>query len=300
MKPRICALATMLPRNTVGASAAFILVGFFSSVGSAETLVERGSYLVNSVGACGNCHARDAAENFYPSMALAGEFVLDRIDPGLPGHIIVPNITPDPDTGIGKWTEADIVVGMRNGKRPDGSIIGPPMPIPVYRELSDKDATAIAAYLLSLPPVRDSVEKSQYKIPLTEYGPPVTHVDAPPQEDKVAYGAYLMTFGHCVVCHTPPGDNEPLNMKLAFAGGREFPAFAGIGPSVSRNITSDPDQGLGKWTDDQIKDAITKGVRPDGTKLAGPMAYSMYAKITPADLDAIVAFMRTIKPVKNQ
>ena len=89
-------------------------------------------------------------------------------------------------------------------------------------------------------------------------------------------------------------------MKLAFAGGREFQTFAGIGPSVSRNITSDPDQGLGKWTDDQIKNAITKAVRPDGTKLAGPMAYDWYAKITPGDLDAIVAFMRTIKPIRAQ
>src|SRR5215472_15891510 len=222
MKLRICGLA-----NVVG-SAAFILVSSFTAMALAETPVERGSYLVNTIGACGNCHARDATENLNPSMALAGGVALNRIDPALPGHVIAPNITPDPDTGIGKWTEADIVVALRDGKRPDGSIIGPPMPIPVYRELSDKDATAIAAYLLSLRPVRDSVQKSQYKLPLTEYGPPVTHVDAPPQEDKVAYGAYLMTFGHCVVCHTPPGDNEPLNMKLAFAGGREFPAFAGI------------------------------------------------------------------------
>jgi hypothetical protein len=89
-------------------------------------------------------------------------------------------------------------------------------------------------------------------------------------------------------------------MDLAFAGGRPFAAFPPyFGPSVSRNITSDPDQGLGKWTDDQIKAAITKAVRPDGTKLAGPMAYAWYAKITPDDLDAIVAFMRTI-PAKTQ
>jgi len=170
----------------------------------------------------------------------------------------------------------------------------------MYRQLSDKDATAIAAYLLSVPPVRDSLQKSQYKTPLTEYGPPVTHVDAPSPEDKVAYGGYLVTIGHCVLCHTPPGDGKPFNMDLAFAGGREFPAAAGIGPSVSRNITSDPDQGLGKWSDNDIKNAITKAVRPDGTKLAGPMPYDWYGKITPADLDAIVAFMRTIKPVKNQ
>jgi cytochrome c553 len=290
MKLRICGLA-----NIVG-SAAFILVGSFTAVASAETPVERGSYLVNSIGACGNCHARDAeGKNFHPGMTLAGGFVFDHVAPEL-GHVIMPNITPDRDTGIGKWSEADIVVALRNGKRPDGSIIGPPMPTPMYRQLSDKDATAIAAYLLSVQPVRDSVQKSQYKIQLTEYGPPVTHVDAPPREDKVVYGGYLVTIGDCMWCHTPRADGTPLNMKLAFAGGREFPGEA----SVSRNITSDPDQGLGKWSDQDIKKAIAKAVRPDGTKLAGPMPFDWYSKITPDDLDAIVAFMRTIKPVKLQ
>jgi mono/diheme cytochrome c family protein len=283
MKSRICGLAV-------------VLTGFLSSVGAAEPMTERGSYLVNSIGACGNCHARDAeGKNFHPGMTLAGGFIFDVVDPEL-GHVIMPNITPDRDTGIGKWSEADIVMALRNGKRPDGSIIGPPMPIPVYRQLSDQDATAIAAYLLSVQPVRDSVQKSQYKIQLTEYGPPVTHVDAPSPEDKGAYGSYLVTIGDCVGCHTPPEDGKPFNMSLAFAGGRKFPGEA----SVSRNITSDPDQGLGKWSDQNIKNAITKGVRPDGTKLAGPMPYDWYANITPADLDAIVAFMRTIKPVKNQ
>jgi hypothetical protein len=89
-------------------------------------------------------------------------------------------------------------------------------------------------------------------------------------------------------------------MSLAFAGGREFPRYGEIAPSVSRNITADPDHGLGKWSDEDIKNAITKAIRPDGTKLAGPMPYDWYANITPADLDAIVAYMRTIKPVKAQ
>ena len=261
----------------------------------AETPVERGSYLVNSIGACGNCHGRDAAFNRTPD--LAGGVAEDR--EGV-GHVVFSNITPHPETGIGKWTEADIVVALRNGKRPDGSIIGPPMPIPMYRQLSDHDAEAIAAYLRSLKPVNNALTRSQYKVTLSSYGSPVTHVDEPVTTDKVAYGSYLVGFGHCVLCHTPPGDGKPFNMNVAFAGGREFAREGDIEPSVSRNITSDPDQGLGKWTDDQIKDAITKAIRPDGTKLAGPMPYDWYAKMTPGDLDAIIAFMRTIKPKKAQ
>src|SRR5580693_3641609 len=252
MKLLTCGLAKGLLWNAVGASAAFILVCFLSGVGFAETAIERGSYLVNTIGACGNCHARDTAAN--RTSDLAGGLEIN--DPQV-GFIVMPNITPDPETGIGKWTQAEIVVALRDGKRPDGSIIGPPMPIPVYRQLSDHDAEAIAAYLRSLKPVKNALTRSQYKIPLPpNYGSPITHVEEPVTTDKVAYGGYLVGFGHCVLCHTPPGDGQPFNMSLAFAGGREFPRFGEIAPSVSRNITSDPDHGIGKWGDDDIKQAI--------------------------------------------
>jgi cytochrome c553 len=290
MKLRICGLA-----NIVG-SAVLILVGSLSAVASAETPAERGSYLVNTIGACGNCHARDSAANRTPDLAGG----LEINDPQV-GLIVMPNITPDLETGTGKWTVGEIVVGLRDGKRPDGSIIGPPMPIPVYRQMSDHDAEAIAAYLLSLKPIRSPLTRSQYKVPLPpNYGSTITHVDDPVTTDKVAYGSYLVSLGHCVRCHTPPGDGKPFNMNLAFAGGREFPHFGEIAPSVSRNITPDPEQGIGKWSDDDIKQAITKAIRPDGTKLAGPMPYDWYANMTRGDLDAIVAFMRTIKPIKSQ
>ena len=289
MKLPICSLAK------IAGSAALILVGSLSAVASAETPAERGSYLVNSIGGCGNCHARDTAFNRTPD--LAGGATEDREV----GHVVISNITPDPETGIGKWTQAEIVVALRDGKRPDGSIIGPPMPIPVYRQLSDHDAEAISAYLLSLKPVKNPLTRSQYTITLPpSYGSAITHVDEPVTTDKVAYGSYLVGFGHCVRCHTPPGDDKPFNMSLAFAGGREFPPYGDIAPSVSRNITPDPQDGIGKWSDTDIKNAITKAVRPDGTKLAGPMPYDWYAKITPGDLDAIVAFMRTIKAIKVQ
>jgi mono/diheme cytochrome c family protein len=265
-------------------------------VGSAETLTERGSYLVNTIGACGNCHARDSAAN--RTLDLAGGLAVNEPQVGL---IVVPNITPDPETGIGTWTVGEIVVALREGKRPDGSIIGPPMPIPVYRHMSDHDAEAIAAYLLSLRPVRNALARSQYTVPLpSSYGSTITHVNEPVTTEKVAYGSYLVSLGHCVHCHTPPGDGKPFNMDLAFAGGRESRRIGQIAPSVSRNITPDPEQGLGKWSDHDIKQAITKAMRPDGTKLAGAMPYDWYANMTPDDLDAIVAFMRTIKPAKSQ
>jgi hypothetical protein len=88
-------------------------------------------------------------------------------------------------------------------------------------------------------------------------------------------------------------------MSRAFAGGRGLPAFGNPGAVVlSRNITSDPEHGIGKWTDAEIKRAIVDGVRPDGTRLAATMPFAWYKRITPADLDAIVAFVRTIPPAQ--
>ena len=263
----------------------------------AETPLERGAYLVNTIGSCGNCHTpRDSAGKPRADVALSGGFEFDEVA----GHVITPNITPDPETGIGKWSEAEIVTALRDGKRPDGSIIGPPMPIPSYKSLSDRDATAIAIYLRSLKPVRHAVARTQFKIALpASYGAPVTHVDEP-SRDTVAYGEYLAgPVGHCVLCHTPRGSDRPFDMSRAYQGGREIPNFEKPGENtVSRNITADPEQGIGQWTDMQIKRAITEGVRPDGTRLVRTMGFDFYKSIAPADLDAIVAYLRSLKPTR--
>jgi mono/diheme cytochrome c family protein len=262
----------------------------------AETIVERGQYLVTTIGACGNCHTPREGNAFggkiVPGTELSGGF--EFTDPDI-GPIDPPNITPDIATGIGGWTNAQIVEALRNGKRPDGKLLGPPMPIPVYRELSDNDASAIATHLLTLTPVNHPVPRTVYTIPLPpDYGPPVTHVAEPAPTDKVAYGKYLVTLGHCVLCHTPAGKDEPFDMSRAFAGGRALP-----GGAVSRNITSDPEDGIGKWTDEQIKVAITQGKRPDGTTLNRIMAFDWYKGITPSDLESIVGYLRTIRPEKT-
>ena len=173
-------------RTAAAAACAVVVVAVTDGAGSAETLVERGAYLVTTVAACGNCHTpRDASGKPMAKMTLAGGF---EFDDSPIGHVVVPNITPDPETGIGKWTEAEIVSALRNGKRPDGTIIGPPMPIRFYRLLSDRDAAAIAAYLRSLKPISHEVGRTQFKNPLPpSWGPPVTHVDEPPQEEGLLW-----------------------------------------------------------------------------------------------------------------
>jgi mono/diheme cytochrome c family protein len=265
---------------------------------SAEDLRARGAYLVTTIAGCGNCHTpRDTTGHVIANRTLAGGLEFDIP----PAHVIAPNITPDPQTGIGKWSEAQIVTALRDGKRPDGTIIGPPMPFDFYRQISDRDAAAIAAYLHSLQPVRHAVGRTLFKIPLPpSYGPPVAHVDEPPRADKVAYGGYLAgPVGHCMECHTPFGAPGELDLSRLGAGGREFPVFDKPGAVVvSRNITPDPEHGIGKWSDAEIKHAITTGIRPDGTKLVRTMAFDWYAKIAPSDLDAIVAYLRSLKPAK--
>ena len=135
-----------------------------------------------------------------------------------------PNITPDPETGIGNWTDEQIIASIREGKRPDGSIIGPPMPIGLYRDISDNDVKAIVAYLRNVKPVKNEIPPSVYRIPLPPaYGPPVVSVPEPDRNDPIAYGAYLAgPAGHCVECHsplTPKGADLANNLG---AGGFEF------------------------------------------------------------------------------
>jgi mono/diheme cytochrome c family protein len=112
--------------------------------------------------------------------------------------------------------------------------------------------------------------------------------------DKVKRGFYLVTIAHCMECHTPfgpPGAGVDFQNSLG-KGGRGFPGPWGM--STSRNITSSKRKGIGDWSDAEIKRAITAGVRKDGSKLKPPMGYQYYATLTPDDLDAIVAYLRTV------
>jgi mono/diheme cytochrome c family protein len=145
-------------------------------------------------------------------------------------------------------------------------------------------------------PVSNKVEKSVYRIPLPpNYGPPVASVPDVPRTDKVKYGEYLAgPVGHCVECHTPQ-DKGHHDWSRIGQGGMEF--NGPWGTSVARNITPHAEDGLGKWSDAEIKRAITQGIAKDGRKLNPPMAYSLYAKVKDEDLDAIVAYLRTLKPL---
>lgn len=262
---------------------------------SAETLLERGTYLMKSIVACGNCHTPPGGP--MKGVEMAGGFTIGG--PKAPFTAHVPNITPDKKTGIGNWTDAQIIKATREGIRPDGSIIGPPMPIVLYRGISDRDARAIVAYLRTVKPVSNKVAKSEYRMPLPKsYGPPLGKVADVSSKNPVEYGAYLAgPLGHCVECHTPMIKGHPDFKNQMGRGGQEFPGPWGV--SVSRNLTPHAD-GIGKWTDGEVKRAITRGISRDGRKLFPPMGFAYYKNISDRDLTAIVAYFRSLKPMADK
>ncbi len=205
----------------------------FAGPSRAESELERGRYLVETVAACGNCHTPKGPSGPLPGKQLAGGDIIKHED----FTAAVPNITPDPETGIGKWTDYQILQALREGRRPDGSLIGPAMPSQSYRNLADEDARAIIAYLRTVPPVYNpNTVKSRYDKPFpVSWGPPVGHVNAPSKEDEAAYGGYLAgPVARCMDCHTERRPGEPARFG---AGGKPF--YGPWGISVSANLTPD-------------------------------------------------------------
>ncbi len=258
-------------------------------------LLERGRYLVEIAAACGLCHTTPGPGGASrPGMEQAGGRVFE--ERGF--RAVAPNITPDPETGIGRWTDAEVAAAIREGRRPDGSLLGPPMQVEAYRGLSDRDLAATVAYLRAIPPVRHAVtERSRYPFELQPIGPPVASVPDPPEDDPVARGAYLaVNVAHCMNCHSPPlaeGRRDP-----ARAGGTGLVIEGPWGAVVARNISSHPEHGIGRWTDEEVMRALTEGVAPGGRRLAPPMAARApyLARLSERDRRDLHAFIRSLPP----
>ena len=261
---------------------------------AAETPVERGEYLVRGPMGCGNCHTPQGPNGPDMAKELAGGQPI--IDDAMMKAISA-NITPA--GAMGGWSDAELARAIREGIRPDGSLIGPPMPFAFYRNLSDTDLAAIVAFLRTVPPVENDVPKSVYNIPLPPaWGPPVEPVADIPRERTVEYGAYIAgPVAHCLECHTPMGPDGHFLFDTALGqGGFEFPGPWGV--SVAANLTSSED-GLAGYTDDQLKAMITEGKHADGSPMLPPMPYSYLAKMTPVDLDALILYLRTLPPLPD-
>ena len=256
----------------------------FVSSSNAETPVEHGRYLVEALAACGNCHTPRGPNGPQLDKYLAGGEHIKHQD----FNAVSSNITPDPETGVGKWSDAELFEAIREGRRPDGGQIGPAMPSQSYRALADDDLKAIVNYLRTVPAVRNAVmEKSQYDIALpASWGASVGLLTTPPKDDKIAYGAYLAgPVARCMTCHTRHDNSEP----TIGAGGTPF--YGPWGVSVAADITP---AGIGDWTDAEIERAIRTGVARDGHKLFPPMPFSYYSHIATNDMEALIAYLRSL------
>lgn len=256
-----------------------------------EEVLARGKYLMDGPVACANCHMprSDKGVPLY-GKGLSGGMRID--DPMFTAY--APNITPDTETGIGLWTDAQLAKAIREGIRPDGSVIGPPMPIPFYRHLSDADLTAIIAYLRAQPAIKNKVEQSTYKMPLPpNYGPPVRDTATPSPTNTLVYGQYLANIAHCMDCHNPRKSNGMLDEVHKGAGGQIF--RGPWGESLARNLTQDK-SGLKDWSDTQIAHAIRDGVDRNGAHYKPPMAFDWYKNINDTDMAALIAYLHSLPP----
>ena len=217
----------------------------------AESPIERGGYLVNTIMACGNCHTpRDADGKPVAGRAFSGGLAFNT--PAFIGT--APNITPDHETGIGSWSDAEIKRALIEGSRPDhgrfaGIALAAIMPANFYKALLPDDLDAIIAYLRSVTPVRNEVPDPVYKVPVRR--DPYPDADAGFSKatlaDPVRRGAYLVTIGHCMECHSAWSRGVSDFKAGLGAGGRTFPAREGspegTPPVIVPNITSHPTAG---------------------------------------------------------
>lgn len=280
------------PRAGLPAAICLILI---STAASAEPGTARGEYLVRGPGGCGNCHTPMGPEGPLMNLELTGRVVED-IEPF---RAVAPNLTPA--GRIAQWSDAELAKAIREGIRPDGTLIGPPMPFTMYRGLSDDDLASIVMFLRTLPatPSEGELPASEYRIPLPPaYGPPVETVAAPAQGVTAEYGAYLAgPVAHCMECHTPMGPQGPMIDTHLGAGGFEF--HGPWGTSVASNLTSHED-GLAGYSDADLAKMITEGIRPDGSRMNPPMPYGHFRAFTPDDLQAVILYLRSLPPLPDQ
>jgi mono/diheme cytochrome c family protein len=287
------AILTLVVGAAIGVVMGAALAGAASAQSAQADLVKRGDYLVNGIMTCGNCHSPKG-----PPAATAGKDFsggLSWDEP--PFKVTAPNITPDKETGIGSWTDAEIKAVLRTGIRPNGVHVAMIMPTGFYHIMTDRDVDAVVAYLRTIKPVSNKVADPIYKMPQVEHvlpGGEKPFTEAM-MSDKVKKGFYLATIAHCMECHTPMEKGVRQWDTRLGVGGFEFPGPWGV--SVSRNITSSKTKGIGAWTDEEIKRAITTGVDRQGNKLKPPMGFQYYSTVSADDLDALVAYLRTVPAI---
>ena len=282
-----------------------------SNKDSIKKVLERGEYLALHVAACVDCHSKRDFTKFsgpvIPGTEGGGGFLFDE-KLGLPGKIYGKNITPDNETGIGTWTDDDILKAMTQGISKNGDTLFPLMPYIQFNHMAKEDLLSIIAYIRTWKPIRNKVPARQLMMPIAmAYPGPALQASIagnvrPPESDKVQYGGYLATMADCGTCHSPQTPQGPDVSKM-FAGGYTFDL--GTNKVASANITSDSATGIGAWTEERFLNKFTqyreeKSYSYDPGNQNSVMPLSVLAGMKDEDLKAIYAYLRTVKPISNK
>lgn len=263
-----------------------------------EARLARGRYLIENLADCFSCHSQvDWKTPGAPILSKGSGLIF--ADEGLPFKLTAPNITPDQEAGLGKWTDQEIGRALRNGIARDGRVLFPIMPYMSYRSMSDEDLASVIAYLRSLPPVRNTPPDARLPEPvqkMLQAPPPVASVPEPDLSTPEKRGAYLVTLGTCSDCHTPLDKRMQPRADLAFAGG--FILKGPWGEAASANLTPDP-SGIPYYDEAMFLEVMRTG-HVKARVLNSIMPWGRYRNLTDDDLKAIFAYVRTFKPVVHR
>lgn len=258
----------------------------------------KGRYIFAATGGCG-CHGVNLA-GFKASGPPFGE-----IFAGPFGSIPAANITSDKDTGVGGWTDAQLINAIRNGIDDQGNQLFPIMPYNTYHFMSDADVADLVAFLRTVPPVSNSVPERKLNGPVP---PPPSLPPSPPTAPMsgVDRGRYLVTaVSDCGSCHTPTTPQGAPDMSKLLAG--YFIPREGGKFEVAPNITPDMATGIGDWLEQNIVTYLKQGIGPNGRTPDGLMGEVVaggfqglgFNQLTDDDAAAIAAFLKSIPAVAN-
>jgi len=279
---------------------------------SIKKVIERGDYLANHVAACIHCHSKRDFNKFSgPVMpgteGGGGEVFSNEILDAIPGVFYGKNITPDNETGIGTWTDDEILRAITQGISKKGDTLFALMPYVNFNRMAKDDLMAIIAYLRTLKPIKNKIPERKMMIPIAMAYPAqalqhtLDNNVRPAASDIVKYGEYMATVADCATCHTPFVKGQ-LDFSRMYAGGNTF--HIGKTTVNSANISTDTATGLGSWTEERFMNKFIpyreeKGYNYDPGNQNTVMPLVDYAGMKDDDLKAIYAYLHTVKPVKN-
>jgi mono/diheme cytochrome c family protein len=258
-------------------------------------LIERGEYLAQA-GDCAACHTVKGGKPFAGGFAFNLPF----------GTLYSSNITPDKETGIGAWSDADFIKAVREGVAPDGTHLYPAFPYTAYTMMTDEDVLAIKAYLFAQAPVQQETKPNTFSFPFNQrwamgiwsafFNPNERYRPNTAQSAAWNRGAYVAeAMGHCGDCHTPRSITQAMDHRKKFMGA----VAAGW---QAYNITPDQETGVGTWSDETLAQYIHTGhVEGYGTA-SGPMGEAIdnsLRHLKPEDIQALVVYLRTVPPISD-